>query len=252
MSMTSKTPRRNQEPEPVRSWFARLLRRPAPAARPLPPRNGDALAAILRQAEDLRAAREEAARWKQHADDFAREAEDRAKERDGAYRERAQLLAWITALHPATSVITTSPDVDEDGWQLLYLVAGGWQMSWHIHPRDADLFRHVTVVDVTDPRAQWDGHGTAQKYERIRNHVRLLVLDEPRGDGAVTGVSDDLTATVRGLQADWARFRGRVLHEVWEALRDAEGGPMTDAMQVVNGLLEQAQHGADGQERRSA
>jgi len=78
--------------------------------------------------------------------------------------------------------------VDEDGWQLLYLVAGGWQLSWHIHPRDRDLFKHVTVVDVTDPRAQWDGHGTEQKYERIRGHVRLLALAELGADTTLTGV----------------------------------------------------------------
>ncbi|MEU6535551.1 hypothetical protein [Streptomyces sp. NPDC047000] len=251
--MTSKTPSRNQEPEPVRRRFARLFRRrPTHTEIALKADLAGGLVAGLRQAQTLAAARAEAARWKRHADDFAREAEDREKERDGAYRERAQLLAWLTALHPATSVITASPDVDEDGWQLLYLVAGGWQMSWHIHPRDADLFRHVTVVDVTDPQAQWDGHGTVQKYERIRNHVRLLVLDEPRGDEAVTGVSDDLTATVRGLKADCAGFRGLVLHEVWEALRDAENGPLTDGMTVVNRLMERAQHSADEQEQRSA
>lgn len=34
------------------------------------------------------------------------------------------------------------------------------------------------------------------------------------------------------------RFRGNVLHEVWCAFRDAEGGPMTDAMSLVNRLME--------------
>ncbi|MEU1141816.1 hypothetical protein ABZ392_33910 [Streptomyces sp. NPDC005885] len=194
MSTTANRPHRNQEPEPVRPWFARLLRR-RPTLAEIARSNlvaadpAGAFVSGMRQAEELATAREEAARWKQHADDFAHEAEDREKERDGAYRERAQLLAWIAALHPATTVITQSPDVDEDGWQLLYLVAGGWQMSWHIHPRDADLFRHVTVVDVTDARAQWDGHGTVQKYERIHNHVRLLALDVLGADGALTGVT---------------------------------------------------------------
>jgi len=224
MSTTQNQPHGNQEPEPVRPWFARLFRRPSRAAltpesspyakagrmaaegfaaglrqaEAWPLRNGDALAAILRQAEALRTAKGDAERWKGHADSFDRELRertgelaDRTRERDGAYRERAQLLAWITALHPATTVITASPDVDEDGWQLLYLVAGGWQMSWHIHPRDADLFKHVTVVDVTDPRAQWDGHGTEQKYERMHNHVRLLALDQLGTDRPVTGITTE-------------------------------------------------------------
>jgi nitrogen fixation protein len=106
------------------------------------------------------------------------EAEDRTRERDGAYRERAQLLAWLAALHPSSAVIAPALDVDgEEGWQLLYLVAGGWQMSWHIAPADAPLFKHVEHVDFDDPRAAWDGHGTEQKYQRIRQHVRLLALE---------------------------------------------------------------------------
>ncbi|MBE4783943.1 hypothetical protein [Streptomyces caniscabiei] len=193
-----RNPRRNQEPEPVRPGsrpLARGINGEAPALDPLPP-----------LARDLQAAQDEAARWKRHADTYDTERAEASalshhyrdeleraeKERDGAYRERAQLLAWLAALHPATTVITASPDVDEDGWQLLYLVAGGWQLSWHIHPRDAELFRHVTVVDVTDVRAQWDGHGSEQKYERIHNHVRLLALDSLGADGASTAVTPEV------------------------------------------------------------
>ncbi|MFI8853652.1 hypothetical protein ACIGW3_26150 [Streptomyces sp. NPDC053499] len=94
------------------------------------------------------------------------EARQRAEEeRDGAYRERAQLLAWLAALVPA--VLAPAPDIDEDGWQLLYLDTPAGQLSWHIHPRDTALFGHVEHVPTDDPRAQWDGHTTAEKYERI-------------------------------------------------------------------------------------
>ncbi|GHA28851.1 hypothetical protein GCM10010372_30900 [Streptomyces tauricus] len=196
MSTTTTRTTRNQEPEPVRPWFARLFRCRPTVAEParasltaVAVDPADAMVAAFRRVDERRLAADDLQRWKSYADSLAREAEDRTKERDGAYRERAQLLAWITALHPSSSVIAPSPDVDEDGWQLLYLVAGGWQMSWHIHPRDADLFRHVTVVDVTDPRAQWDGHGTVEKYERIHNLVRLLALDDlSRPDGSLTAV----------------------------------------------------------------
>ncbi|MFJ1995287.1 hypothetical protein [Streptomyces asiaticus] len=101
-------------------------------------------------------------------------AERAEAERDQAYAERAALLAWISALHPANAVITTAADVDEPGWQLLFLLVGGWQMSWHIHPRDAELFAHVEQVEPTDPRAQWDGHTTEAKYQRIQEHTRRL------------------------------------------------------------------------------
>jgi hypothetical protein len=88
-------------------------------------------------------------------------------ERDTAYRERAQLLAWLAVLYP--SVIAPAPDIDEPDWQVLYLTAGGKQMSWHIAPRDVDLFMHVKHVAVDDSRAQWDGHTTEEKYWRIRS-----------------------------------------------------------------------------------
>ncbi|WP_432041451.1 hypothetical protein [Streptomyces cadmiisoli] len=200
---------RNQEPEPVRSRFARrgwrrwLAEVLLPGLAAQPPH--DTTTVDRRHAQDLQDAKAETARWKRHADTYDTERAEASalcdqyradieraeKDRDHAYHERAQLLAWLAALHPATTVITQSPDVDEDGWQLLYLVAGGWQMTWHIHPRDAELFRHVTVVDVTDPRAQWDGHGSEQKYERMRSHVRLLALAELAADGSLTGVTTD-------------------------------------------------------------
>ncbi|MEV8600477.1 hypothetical protein AB0465_11425 [Streptomyces griseoviridis] len=199
--MTNQNPRRNRAPEPVPTWHARLFR---PRPRPLPT-VGVSLAAVLRHAQDLRDARAEADLWKQHADSFA-------AERDGAYRERAQLLAWLAALHPAAAVIAPAPDIeDEEGWQLLYLTAGGWQMSWHIHPRDADLFQHVTPVSADDERAQWDGHDTEQKYERMRGHVRLLALEALGGDGPLTGV---VTASEPS--------RDDVLREAFEVAR-AEG-----------------------------
>ncbi|WP_445524765.1 hypothetical protein [Streptomyces cyslabdanicus] len=183
--MTSNNPSRNQSPAPVTPWFARLFRRPSPATTtpaPAAPNRADLTARLAR---DLQHALEKTDRWKRHANEFA-------TERDGAYRERAQLLAWLAALHPALAVITPAADVtDEDGWHLLYLVAGGWQMSWHIHPRDLPLFKHVTVVEPSDERAQWDGHGTEQKYQRMRNHVRLLALDELAADGSSTPVTPE-------------------------------------------------------------
>lgn len=189
--MTNKTPSRNQEPEPVRPWFARLFRRPTPVTTP-PTSSGEH---ILRLTQDLTAALSEGARWKGHADSYEQDREravqalaGRIRERDDARHESALLLAWLAALHPATAVIAPAHDPEET--QDLYLVAGGWQLSWPIRPGEVELFRHVAVVDVTDPRAQWDGHGTVQRRERIRNHVRLLALDA-MADGPLTGVTTE-------------------------------------------------------------
>ena len=94
-------------------------------------------------------------------------------ERDGAYRERAHLLAWLATLYAAHSVIVPAIDIDdEDGWHLLFLSVAGRQLSWHISPRDIGLFAHVQRVDVGDNRAQWDGHTTDEKYSRIRSLSR--------------------------------------------------------------------------------
>lgn len=93
-------------------------------------------------------------------------AEDAEQERDGAYRERAHLVALLAAMTDG-AVITYAPDVDEPGWQIVYLTLGGRQASWHISPRDAELFRHVERVEHDDPRGHWDGHTTEEKYEGI-------------------------------------------------------------------------------------
>lgn len=44
--------------------------------------------------------------------------------------------------------------------------------------------------------------------------------------------------TVQTLASDCTRFRSVVLAEVWEALRDAKGGPLIDGMGIVNDLLD--------------
>lgn len=100
--------------------------------------------------------------------------EDTERERDGAYRERAHLLALLAATTPY-AVIAPALDVEERGWQIVYLAIGGRQASWHISPRDADLFAAVEPVDQDDPRAQWDGHTTDEKYAWIAAHTAELM-----------------------------------------------------------------------------
>ncbi len=101
------------------------------------------------------------------------ERDDAAAQLDNTYRERARLLALLAALLPG-SVTAPAEDLDEPGWQILYLYIGGHQASWHIHPRDTDLFEHVEHVNPGHPRAAWDGHSTEEKYERIRHHTAAL------------------------------------------------------------------------------
>ncbi len=185
--------RRNQEPEPVHPWFARLFRRPTPVMTPRTVEGEH----ILRLTQDLNAALAEAAQSKQRAESYHQDRERAVNALAEAYRdlyslhsEMAHVLAWLAALHPASAVITPAHDYDPGGMHVLYLVAGGSQMSWPIGRELLPLFRHVPVVERTDPRAQWDGHGTEQKYGRIRSHVRLLSLERLGADGSSTGVTE--------------------------------------------------------------
>ncbi|MFJ4787614.1 hypothetical protein [Streptomyces sp. NPDC088794] len=95
-----------------------------------------------------------------------------------AQAERARLLALLAGLLPG-SVIAPAEDLDEPGWQILYLYIGTHQASWHIHPRDADLFTDVEHVSVGHPRAVWDGHTTDKKHERMEEHTTALHRAEP-------------------------------------------------------------------------
>nr|WP_240449236.1 hypothetical protein [Streptomyces harenosi] len=99
------------------------------------------------------------------------------RERDGAYRERAHLVALLAAL-TGGAVITYAPDIDEPGWQIVYLTLGGRQCSWHIAPRDAELLQHVERVGALDVRALWDGHTTAEKYQHIAAWTAELTKEQ--------------------------------------------------------------------------
>ena len=49
---------------------------------------------------------------------------DLTAQRDGAYRERAHLVALLAAM-TESAVIAPAPDVEEPGWQIAYLRIGG-------------------------------------------------------------------------------------------------------------------------------
>lgn len=85
---------------------------------------------------------------------------------DGAYRERAHLVAALAAHYP--SAICDALDVDDPGWKIVCITLFTGQCSWHIAPADLDLFDHVEAVAQDDPRALWDQHTTEEKYRRMR------------------------------------------------------------------------------------
>lgn len=89
----------------------------------------------------------------------AAEREEARDERDKAYRERADLVAFLASVYP--SQIADAPDAP--GWAIVYVDTPTGQMSWHVASDDQDLFDHA----VADHRATWDGHTTMEKYQRL-------------------------------------------------------------------------------------
>ncbi|MGW2831605.1 hypothetical protein [Streptomyces sp. NPDC001286] len=119
---------------------------------------------------DLRNCAEATARWQRHADSYAHELRRTT-------RERAQLLAWLAALHPASAVVTVfdDPDGSMDSY-CLRLVAGGRVLSWPIARDDLPLFDHVPCVVTASP---YETHveETAERAAHLRQHTRLLARD---------------------------------------------------------------------------
>jgi hypothetical protein len=84
---------------------------------------------------------------------------------DAAYRERAHLLAHLAALYPSHIGI----DPSEPDWPVVYVETDAGQLSWHLSADDLPLFAHVPRGE-----ADWDGHTTEQKYQRLDNLTRTV------------------------------------------------------------------------------
>ena len=79
------------------------------------------------------------------------------------YQERAHLVALLSTHYPA---VLSYNDPQEPEWPVCYIWTPHGQLSWHIAPDDLHLFDHLCVQEPA--KAQWDGHTTEVKYERIR------------------------------------------------------------------------------------
>ncbi|WP_404190497.1 hypothetical protein [Streptomyces tauricus] len=187
---------RSRRPRLSRRFFGGLLRTP-PAAPDTTDPSADRLQRLW---NDLNTSRAQTARWKRHADAYARE-------RDSVARERAYLLSWLAALHPSSAVVSRAPTPDgttsdgnalddtagngtAGGWHVLTLVAGGRPLSWSLAPREVPLFQHVRQAGDTDTRAWRDAREMEAQYAHIHRHTRVLALE------------DDLTRVVEELRGN--------------------------------------------------
>ncbi len=82
------------------------------------------------------------------------------------YRERAHLVAHLAAVYPSRIGV----DPAEPDWPVVYVETAAGQLSWHISADDLPLFSHVPRSD----GAEWDGHSTELKYQRLDNLTRTI------------------------------------------------------------------------------
>ncbi|MFE5582527.1 hypothetical protein [Kitasatospora sp. NPDC056531] len=202
--------------------------------------------------QQLRAAEDELGKLRRRVAELSEQILAVKDQPDGAYRERAHLTAWLATIYPA--VITPATDIDEDGWQILYITADRHQLSWHIHPRDTDLYAHVEHVSADDPRAQWDGHTTEQKYAAIRSlslfprdggwatHRRWQsTIVEARRQAARADHTEARIAVVQAALADVRATRGLLGSVVADQIDAALDGATTNtATSITPPQLRQA------------
>lgn len=83
------------------------------------------------------------------------------------YRERAALVAFLAAVADDAHI---SADPLEPDWPVVCIHTGAGQLTWHIAMEDMDLMAHVRRAP-----ADWDGHGTEEKYRRLAKLTEAAV-----------------------------------------------------------------------------
>lgn len=91
----------------------------------------------------------------------ARESGERAA-KDGAYRERNQLVALLASVFPAGIKRTEIEGWSPEWHGCVYIDLPNGQASWHYHDSEAHLFAHLPPY-----AGEYDGHTTEEKYARI-------------------------------------------------------------------------------------
>lgn len=83
--------------------------------------------------------------------------------KDDAYLERNRVVAALASgPWPSGTGKTTIADWSPEWHNCVYIDMPFGQVSWHYHDDHAPLFAHLPPYT-----GQWDGHTTAQKYERL-------------------------------------------------------------------------------------
>jgi hypothetical protein len=190
----------------------------------------DALYERLEAAEDTESQRQLAAAREALASATIR-ATRAEVERDGAYRERAHLVAYAAALHPSHIGYTDPAAID---WLVVTIETPTGQMSWHIAERDRDLFEHVRLVPAV--HNVWDGHTTEEKYARLRR----LTASPGRAEAAIASVRAAVHIADDEDVTDWQRgYRACAVNALAALDQPAPGRAATEATEPHTGLVVQ-------------
>lgn len=121
-------------------------------------------------------------------------------EKDSAYAERNQCVAFISKLATVLRWRAwlgrhdeADTTWDREWLSIVFVETPMGQLSWHIHDRELPLFEHLPPK----PGRAWDGHTTAEKYERM---ARLDPLAEREVASAHALRAEARTAEARGMR----------------------------------------------------
>ena len=82
-----------------------------------------------------------------------------AVDRDKAYAERDELVAFLTRLWPSHLAV----DPDDLDWPVVCIHSPAGQLTWHVPVREIEtIFNHLIVAP-----NDWDGHEAVEKYARL-------------------------------------------------------------------------------------
>lgn len=90
------------------------------------------------------------------------ECQQLAMDKANAYNERNCVVAALAHLFPSGIQRTDIPDWDKEWHNCVFIDTPAGQMSWHYHDAEAMAF-----MDLPQYWGRWDGHTTAEKYERL-------------------------------------------------------------------------------------
>lgn len=105
---------------------------------------------------------------------YAGERYVREAQLEDVYRERAHLVALLAGILPSHMEYS---DPGAPDWPVVIIEGPYGQLSWHVSPRDLDLFAGVRPT--TEGDRPWDGHTTGEKYGRVREMIANLNAGGP-------------------------------------------------------------------------